>query len=197
MSVTVIPFIQTIQIGAVQQFSATVSGPLGSPRLSQNVVWSVSGGTIDATGKYTAPAIVPNPPTVTVTATSVVDSRWSGAQTTVIVAAASESVSFSVSPIGIAFGNQMVNTTSAPRSVTLTNTGGMPQPVVGRIGGSPGVWEDFVQTNNCPAKLAVGASCTFNITFTPSATGNRGATIVFDGFFEEEGAVNLGGTGTD
>jgi hypothetical protein len=73
----------------------------------------------------------------------------------------------------------------------------MPQPVVGRIGGSPGVWEDFAQTNDCPAKLAVGASCTFNITFTPSATGNRGATIVFDGFFEEEDGVNLGGTGTN
>jgi hypothetical protein len=45
--------------------------------------------------------------------------------------------------------------------------------------------------------LAVNASCTFNITFAPSATGSRHATLVVDGIFEEEGFVNLGGTGTN
>jgi len=52
-----------------QSFTATVNG--GS---SQTVTWAVTGGsangTIDATGLYTAPAMVPNPQTATVTATS-------------------------------------------------------------------------------------------------------------------------------
>lgn len=52
-----------------QQFSATVSNST-----SQAVTWGVSGsgsnGTISSTGLYTAPATVPNPATVTVTATS-------------------------------------------------------------------------------------------------------------------------------
>jgi hypothetical protein len=42
----------------------------------------------------------------------------------------------------------------------------------------------------------VGASCTLNITFTPSGTGGRSAVLVVDGLNDEEGFVNLGGTGT-
>ena len=119
------------------------------------------------------------------------------APTIAIVAVLSESFSFSMNPTSVAFGNQMVNTTSAPTAVTLTNTGSTPQPVSGRMNGSPGQWQDFTFTNDCPSRIAAGASCTFNITFRPSATGGRGATLLFDGTFEEEGFVNLGGTGTN
>jgi len=77
-AVTVSPSSATVQTVGVQQFSATVS-PSGA---NQAVTWSLSGtgctgascGTIDATGKYTAPASVPNPPAVTARATSVADS---------------------------------------------------------------------------------------------------------------------------
>ncbi len=52
-----------------QQFTATVNAST-----NQNVAWAVTGGnangTVDATGLYAAPAVVPNPATVTVTATS-------------------------------------------------------------------------------------------------------------------------------
>src|ERR1700674_4928577 len=76
-AVTVSPASVTVQASGVQQFTATVS-PSGA---SQAVSWSLSGagctgascGTIDATGKYTAPATVPNPATVTLRATSVAD----------------------------------------------------------------------------------------------------------------------------
>ena len=52
-----------------QQFKATVNGST-----DQSVTWAVTGGssngTVDGTGRYTAPAVVPSPATVTVTATS-------------------------------------------------------------------------------------------------------------------------------
>jgi hypothetical protein len=52
-----------------QQFTATVNAST-----NQSVTWAVTGGnangTVDGTGLYTAPAVVPNPATVTVTATS-------------------------------------------------------------------------------------------------------------------------------
>jgi hypothetical protein len=105
--------------------------------------------------------------------------------------------SFSVNPTSVQFGNQMVSTTSAPRAVTLTNTGNMPQPVRGRMNGPPGQWQGFASTNDCPTMLAVGASCTLNITFTPSATGAWGAILVVDGSNDEEGFVNVFGTGTN
>lgn len=196
-----------VPISAGQQFSARVifsdgSSPSGA---SQSVVWSVSGsgcsgagcGTIDATGQYTAPATVPNPATVMVRATSALDSRWFNAVPIVIVAVAGESFSFSVSPSEVPFGNQMLNTTSTPKTVMLTNTGSEPQPVFGRVNGSPGSWQDFTLTNDCPSNIAVGASCTFTITFRPSATGNRIAYLIFDGVFDEEGIVNLMGVGTN
>ena len=104
--------------------------------------------------------------------------------------------SFSVNPTSVLFDNQMVSTTSAPSAVTVTNTGNMPQPVRGRMNGPPGQWQDFASTNDCPTMLAVGASCTLNITFTPSATGWRGAYLVVDGLNDEEGFVSVGGTGT-
>ena len=131
-----------VPISAGQQFTAKVSFSDGtSPNGSQSFVWSVSGsgcsgagcGTIDATGHYTAPATVPDPATVMVRATSALDSRWSNTVPIIIVAVAGESFSFSVSPSGVSFGNQMLNTTSAPKSVTLSNTGSEPQPVFGRV----------------------------------------------------------------
>src|SRR5205085_12428126 len=58
--------------------------------------------------------------------------------------------SFSLDPTAAVFGNQRVNTTSAPIAVTVTNTGTMPQPVLGRFNGTPGQWENFASTNDCP-----------------------------------------------
>jgi hypothetical protein len=52
-----------------QQFTATVNNST-----NQSVTWAVTGGnangTVDGTGLYTTPAVLPNPATVTVTATS-------------------------------------------------------------------------------------------------------------------------------
>jgi hypothetical protein len=102
-----------------------------------------------------------------------------------------------VKPTSVEFGNQRVNTTSAPSAVTVTNTGSMPQPVRGRFNGTPGQWENFVPTNDCPTMLAVGATCTLSITFTPSATGSRVAYLHVDGINEDyDGSVTVGGTGT-
>ena len=96
MAVTVSPSSVTVQTGGVQQFTATVS-PSGA---SQAVTWSLSGtgctgascGTIDATGKYTTPASVPSPPTVTVRATSVADSAKAAIAAVNIMTAVNNSI---------------------------------------------------------------------------------------------------------
>jgi len=90
--VTVSPASVTVQTGGVQQFTATVS-PSGA---NQAVTWSLSGtgctgascGTIDATGKYAAPATAPTPATVTLTATSVTDATKSASATITLTAPA-------------------------------------------------------------------------------------------------------------
>lgn len=79
--VTVTPATATIRAGGNEAFAATVSG------LTNNTVtWSVNSidggnssvGTIDANGMYTAPATLPTPNTVTVTATSTDDTTQKG-----------------------------------------------------------------------------------------------------------------------
>jgi hypothetical protein len=101
-----------------------------------------------------------------------------------------------VNPTSVEFGDQTLNTTRAPSAVTVTNTGSVPQPVLGRMNGTPGQWQNFTSTSNCPPMLAVGASCTLNITFTPTNAGRRGAYMLVDGINDEEGAVAVTGTGT-
>jgi len=73
-----------------QQFVATVQNDA-----NQNVIWRVNKilggnalyGTISPTGLYTAPAAMPNPPQVTVTAVSVADSRNSASASVTITPA--------------------------------------------------------------------------------------------------------------
>jgi len=78
MSITVSPATASVPLGGAQQFISNVSGTANT-----GVTWSVNGkaggdstsGTISTTGLYTAPAAVPNPPTVTIAATSLADWR--------------------------------------------------------------------------------------------------------------------------
>jgi hypothetical protein len=81
-----------------------------------------------------------------------------------------------VSPARLQFGSQEVGTTSATLSATLRNDGVVPF-VVNSIGltGAYASW--FAQTNNCPASLPAGASCTIVVTFTPAAGLSKSAKL--------------------
>ena len=73
VAVSVSPLSPNVTVGGQQQFTATVTGTANTA-----VTWTLSGagcggascGTISATGLYTAPASIPGPATVIVTATS-------------------------------------------------------------------------------------------------------------------------------
>jgi len=86
--VAVSPSSLTTVGNSAARFTATVSPNGANPA----VTWSVSGtgcmgagcGTIDATGTYIPPMSVPNPPTVTVIATSVTDSTKFGSATVTV-----------------------------------------------------------------------------------------------------------------
>lgn len=78
----------------------------------------------------------------------------------------------SLSLTGINFGNQSVNTTSAPTAVTLTNDNTTSLTV-----SSVAVAGTFAQTNNCVGTIAAKGTCTVNITFTPTAAGPVPGTL--------------------
>jgi hypothetical protein len=84
-----------------------------------------------------------------------------------------------LSTAALAFGNLTIATTSpAPQTVTLTNTGSSVLTFGAAIGGPHAA--DFARSGGtCATTLAAGASCTVDITFTPSATGPRTASLAF------------------
>ncbi len=100
-----------------------------------------------------------------------------------------------LSTTSLSFGNQPLGATSAPQNLTLTNTGNFSLSITGIAitGTNPG---DFAQTNDCGTTVAAGASCTFSVTFTPTALGNRSSTInITDNATGSPQQVTLAGTG--
>jgi 6-phosphogluconolactonase (cycloisomerase 2 family) len=79
------------------------------------------------------------------------------------------------SPITFAFGGTLIGQ-SASTAITLTNSG-FATLTIDTISIAGANQADFSQTNNCSPTLASGASCTFNITFTPQAVGERAASL--------------------
>ncbi len=82
----------------------------------------------------------------------------------------------SFSPTSVTFPQRLVNTTSLPAVVTLTNTGSTAMSnvsisVVGAVNGN------FTQTNNCPATLAANGICTISVTFAPATAGSQSAMV--------------------
>ncbi|MBZ5615767.1 MAG: choice-of-anchor D domain-containing protein [Acidobacteriia bacterium] len=79
----------------------------------------------------------------------------------------------SLSPVSLNFGTVAVSTTSAAKSVTVTNVGTTAVTFTGfSIGGTnPGDY--LLSGKTCGTSLAGGGSCTVTLQFKPTATGTR------------------------
>jgi hypothetical protein len=103
----------------------------------------------------------------------------------------------SLSPVaGMAFAASGVGQSAAAQTVTLTNNGGMPLLIQ-----SMGVTGDFAivaGSNTCAASLAVGAQCTAQIAFVPTAAGTQaGSLTVVDNAGSSPQSLPLTGMGVD
>jgi hypothetical protein len=103
----------------------------------------------------------------------------------------------SVSPSSLTFSNQNVGTTSASQPVTISNTGNAALNIsaVTISGTNP---SDFAKSaDTCTgAAVAPNNTCTVSVTFTPSATGSRSASLNFtDNASNSPQTVSLSGTG--
>jgi DNA-binding beta-propeller fold protein YncE len=97
----------------------------------------------------------------------------------------------SLRPASLTFASQAVGTTSPAQPTTLNNTGSGPLSIT-----SIAASGDFAQTSNCGSVVNPGASCTLNVTFTPTATGTRtGSISITDDAAGSPHHVSLTGTG--
>jgi hypothetical protein len=114
-----------------------------------------------------------------------------GAQSSTRIITPVESPSAALSPASYTFGNQLLNSTSAAGSVTLSNTGTASLSLTGIA-----VTGDFAESNNCGTSLSAGSSCAISVTFTPTATGSRSGSLTFtDNAASTTQSVQLYGTG--
>jgi len=114
----------------------------------------------------------------------------------------------SLSPSRLTFPAQNIGTLSS-QSVTVANNGpaalslssitltGDPESSATAIFEYPGLPTDnYTQTNDCGTSLAVGASCTVTVTFSPTLIGTINASVqIFDNEADSPQAISLTGTG--
>jgi Gametolysin peptidase M11/Abnormal spindle-like microcephaly-assoc'd, ASPM-SPD-2-Hydin len=83
---------------------------------------------------------------------------------------------YTLSSSSLVFGKWPLNLASSAKTITLRSTGNTALPITSiAIGGAnPG---QFRQTNNCGTSVAAGASCTIKVTFKPTSTGSKAATL--------------------
>jgi probable HAF family extracellular repeat protein len=105
------------------------------------------------------------------------------------------SSAITLSATSLAFGNEVVNGASAPKSISVTNTGAAPVSIKSiTLGGSTA--DDFSLTNTCGSSLAAGTSCTISATFKPVSAGGKSATIsISDNASGSPQSVAVSGTG--
>ncbi len=126
VSLSLNPSSIALPINTSQAFTATVTGSVNTA-----VTWSTNIGTISAAGLYTAPAILPNPPTALVTAKSVADPLVA---VSAVVTLNQPAVTVSVSPAAAQLflnGTQQLSATvvgNANTAVTWSATAGTISP---------------------------------------------------------------------
>jgi Putative Ig domain/Abnormal spindle-like microcephaly-assoc'd, ASPM-SPD-2-Hydin len=101
-------------------------------------------------------------------------------------------------PTSLTFAAQAIGTTSAPQSITVSNTGNAPLFInsAATRGANP---LDFTQVSDgCSGvTLAAGTSCSVSITFSPTASGARSATFILtDNAAGSPQTVPISGSGT-
>jgi hypothetical protein len=99
----------------------------------------------------------------------------------------------SLSPASLAFATQVVFTTSAAQTVTLSNTG-LGILTISKIA----VTGQFTQTNTCGSQVAAGGSCIISVKFKPTTSGTlTGSVSITDNASGSPQKIALSGTGTD
>jgi subtilase family serine protease len=100
-----------------------------------------------------------------------------------------------LSTAGLTFPAQSVGTSSSAQNIILSNTGTATLAING-LGLTGANAADYSQINNCGGSVAAGANCSIGVTFSPTGTGARNASVtISDNANGSPHSVALTGTG--
>jgi hypothetical protein len=187
-------FLSNSGTGPLNLTSITVSGNFSLTTTSTSCPYAtgtvVSGGscTIDIT--FTPASLGSLNGTLTVT-----DNATGSPQTVSLSGTGTPDVpEAGVSTPNLSFGNQSLNTTSTPQQVMLGNSGTAPLTIASITAST-----NFAESDACGGTVAIGGSCTLNVTFTPTTSGSISGTLTItdnsNGTAGSTQMVSLSGTG--
>jgi len=185
--------VRASRVAALSNLAASISGD-----------FSRAGGTCGSTlaASSSCTITLAFSPTVAGSRSGTLNISHSGLTTAVPIAlsgtgAAAAQATISLNASTLAFGNQTVSTTSASKTLTVSNTGSAALNFSAiTLGG--GAAADYSATGGCAVgtPVAAGSSCALDVRFTPSATGSRAASLTLASNASNGNAsVSLSGTG--
>jgi hypothetical protein len=90
------------------------------------------------------------------------------------------------------FKKQQHGTTSAPQTVTLTNTGKAELKISAMKASA-----QFGMSSTCGKEVAAGSNCTISVTFSPKTQGAKSGTVTInDSASSKPQVIELSGTGS-
>jgi hypothetical protein len=164
ISVSITPATASVRSGSAQTFVATINGSSNS-----SVTWEINGvaggnatlGTIAASGVYTAPAQLPSPNSVTVTAVSAADSSASGTSAVTLL-----------NPVPVLTGISPASVSGGSFTIVASGSNFVPGAQV-LLAGSPLV-TTFVSSTQLSAPITDNSAGNFAVTV---ANPNPGASV--------------------
>jgi hypothetical protein len=185
---------QTVQITNTGNRPVSIQ----STKLTGNFMARDSCGSLVAAGSTCAIAIhfTPKTPGAAQGLITLVDSASTKPE---IISLSGTGTVIGLSPKALNFPGQKVGTKSSPTPVVVTNVGKTDVTITSvAILYQHNLSKDFTESNSCLSKpLGPGATCTISVTFSPTAKGQRVATMyVGDNGGGTYQLVPLNGTGT-
>jgi trimeric autotransporter adhesin len=171
--------VQVGATGAEQTF--TVTAPIGDHVVSTVLQDGTPGFTITqgstCAGTPCTVSVVMTPPSTNCCSTNLLVTDTVTGQVAFVTLNGTAGVpTVSFSPSSPSFAPRSVGSTSIAQTVTLTNSGNANLAITG-ISVSGANPADFIQSNNCGSTIFPNGSCTFTISFSPTASGSRAAYI--------------------
>jgi hypothetical protein len=123
------------------------------------------------------------------------DNAAGNPQQTISTGGTGEQYNFGLTPTSLTFPNELPGNSSPAMSVTVEAVG-TTQVNLASISISPADGT-FTETNNCPATLQPGQSCTVQIVFRPPDSGSYSATLTVTDTAKNSQTVSLAGVGLD
>ena len=101
-----------------------------------------------------------------------------------------------VTPGTLDFGEVNTGSTSPAQAVTIQNQGEVSLSLTNISLSGADAARFAISTNNCGATLSAGASCTVQLTFSPTTSGSRSALLVINSNDSDESTINVALSGT-